>query len=427
MADSEHAFPLASGPARRRRGGRAGRRLALLALLAALAVDFGPRLGPPPEARPADLAHVHELLRRHDPRQARAGALYAVRLTSADLAVLGDHAARTLGGHARFELGTQRLSVRASLPLSHFLPGPLWLNLESTLTARTIGLPHIEALRIGQLPVPAPLARWLAHRVLDWAEGPARGEPLHRMVHSVSIAPERLTVHYRWRSDAPGRVVGRLLPAPQRERLRRYTERLAQVTARGDDPIELTTLLAPLATLAVQHSADERAAVDENRAWLQALALYVSGRSLADLLPDERAWPRPRIRPVLLSQRGDFPLHFIVSALLAAEAGGPLADALGLAKEMDDSRFGSGFSFTDIAANRAGKRFGEFAVQSPRQLQAALAGGITTAALLPELGDLSEFMPEAEFVRRFDGVGSAAYKRVLADIDARVGTLALYR
>jgi hypothetical protein len=68
---------------------------------------------------------------------------------------------------------------------------------------------------------------------------------------------------------------------------------------------------------------------------------------------------------VLLGGRVDFPQHFLVSAALVLEGSGTLSQAIGLYKEMLDSRGGSGFSFTDMAANLAGTRFGEALQRDP--------------------------------------------------------------
>jgi uncharacterized protein YfiM (DUF2279 family) len=116
--------------------------------------------------------------------------------------------------------------------------------------------------------------------------------------------------------------------------------------------------------------------------------------------------PRPVGHTVTLTGRDDFAKHFIVSAVLAANAGGPLSDAVGLYKEIEDSRGGSGFSFNDIAADRAGTRFGEYAVigSSVRQLQQKLSAGISEKEIMPATQDLPGFMPEAEFNRRFGGI-----------------------
>ena len=94
---------------------------------------------------------------------------------------------------------------------------------------------------------------------------------------------------------------------------------------------------------------------------------------------------------------------------------------------MTDARSGSGFSFNDMAANRAGTRFGERLLQDPVALQGRLAGGVRDEDLIPPVQDLPEFMPEAEFVRRFGGVGAPAYNALLADIDRRIAALPLLR
>jgi hypothetical protein len=40
---------------------------------------------------------------------------------------------------------------------------------------------------------------------------------------------------------------------------------------------------------------------------------------------------------------------------------------------------------------------------------------------------LPEFMPEAEFKRRFGGIDAPAYKRMMDDIERRIAALPLYR
>jgi hypothetical protein len=146
------------------------------------------------------------------------------------------------------------------------------------------------------------------------------------------------------------------------------------------------------------------------------------------MVPAASTWPKPRPLSVTLQQRQDFPLHFLISAVIAAEAGTPLADAVGLWKELADARHGgSGFSFNDLAVDRAGTRFGERAVREPARLQARIAAGATEADFMPEVSDLPEFLPEAEFVSRYGGVGGAAYKRMVADIEARVDLLPVWK
>ena len=64
--------------------------------------------------------------------------------------------------------------------------------------------------------------------------------------------------------------------------------------------------------------------------------------------------------------------------------------------------------------------------ETPRRLQARLGLPLSERVLMPETRDLPEFMPEAEFTRRFGGIGAPAYTRMVADIEARIAALPLY-
>ena len=150
------------------------------------------------------------------------------------------------------------------------------------------------------------------------------------------------------------------------------------------------------------------------------LTFYANGRSLAAIVPQARAWPAPRRYEVTLNGRPDSPLHFLISAALAAEASGPLADAVGLYKEASDAQGGSGFSFNDLAADRAGTRFGAMATRAPQRLQGLLADGVHERDLMPDVADLPESLSAADFAQRFGHVGTPAYAQLMAEIEARI-------
>ena len=170
--------------------------------------------------------------------------------------------------------------------------------------------------------------------------------------------------------------------------------------------------------------------VEENRAALMAMTLYVNGWNPARLVPDARDWPSAPRRSLRLAGRHDLAQHFIVSAVIAAAAGTPIAAAAGVYKELSDARDGSGFSFSDIAADRAGERFGALATQSDqsaREIQRRVAAGVRDGDVMPGISGLADNMTDLEFQRRFGGVGSAAYNNVFEDITRRVLALALYK
>jgi hypothetical protein len=56
-----------------------------------------------------------------------------------------------------------------------------------------------------------------------------------------------------------------------------------------------------------------------------------------------------------------------------------------------------------------------------------MTAGSTEADFMPRVSDLPEFLPEAEFIARFGGVDGDGYRRMLADIEARIDALPLWQ
>ncbi|MGE5819475.1 MAG: hypothetical protein ACM37Z_15750, partial [Deltaproteobacteria bacterium] len=65
--------------------------------------------------------------------------------------------------------------------------------------------------------------------------------------------------------------------------------------------------------------------------------------------------------------------------------------------------------------------------QAAVKLQRRLSAGIREKDIMPATQDLPEFMPDAEFKKRYGGVGAPAYNQMMADIERRVAALPLYR
>lgn len=387
-----------------------------------------------PTLQADDIGRAKALLRLNDPRGKLPGITRAVVLSQRDLELLAQQAGQRAGGplgalQARVRLQPGLALVQASLPLAR-APLDGWLNLHAVLR-QTDGLPSVEKLRVGRLPVPGWLVEALLPRLLAALDLRAQGELAQRLVSRVAFRPQQLVLAYAWPDKVEQALSDSLLPAADQQRLKAYADRLAQLSSElapagaAPKPVSLARLLPPVFALARERSTDADSAARENRAALVALAFLVNGRGLSAILPVASQWPQPRPLAVTLAGRSDTPLHWLVSAALAAEGGSPLADAIGLYKEVADARGGSGFSFNDIAADRAGTRLGHLAARNPLALQARLAAPLNETDLLPPITDLPESLSEREFLRRYGGVGAPAYRQVMADIEARLDRLPL--
>ena len=147
-------------------------------------------------------------------------------------------------------------------------------------------------------------------------------------------------------------------------------------------------------------------------------------------VPPDSTWLARRQGELLLRQRDDWVKHFLVSAGLTQITTALVSDAAGLLKEELDAGGGSGFSFGDLLADRAGTLFGETAVRSAasaRALQDRIIDAWRVGDFMPEGGDLPEDLQDAAFTARFGGVGGAGYRAMVARIEARLLTCAAYR
>jgi hypothetical protein len=399
-----------------------------------LVLSSAPSTSPLQDPRHADVARVLDIARAHDPRKAPLGVTSALAVSERDLDLLLNHAAhRWLGARVgvNLEPNAAVVNISGQLPKAAAWPFDVWLNVEA-LWRQTAGLPALASLRVGSLPVAPWLAEPLLRRVALHFVSPADLSLVDDVVQRVTFGHDQLTVVYAWQADTSARLLAALTPADEQQRLRAYSDRLVAVTtasaasAASQGSVSLPQLIGPLFELARQRSLHGDAAL-ENRAAMLTLAMFATGQNLGLMVPAARQWPQPKRLNVTLQGRDDFPQHFMVSALLALESTGPLANAIGLYKEVADSRGGSGFSFNDIAANRAGARFGELALRDPTRLQALLAGGVEEGSLMPDVTGLPEFLTQAEFNRQFGGVGAPGYNLMMADVERRVQALAFYR
>lgn len=397
--------------------------LAALAVAAGLALQRTPLVAERPAVSAPDIDRAMQLLHRHDPRRRPLGTMQRVVVSAHDLELLLNHGVRrwSAGTSVRLTLLPGVARLQSSTPAPQ-LPFDAWVNVELELLEAE-GLPIVVGGRIGRLPLPG----WLAHALVRQA-GLHVGVDIqapwtHEVVRHVALQRDAVALSYTWQADTHDRLLAGLLPAAEQLRLKAYSDRLVELArvAPATGAIGLLELLQPMFALAGQRSGAGADAAAENRAALVVLGMYLGGPGLSSIVPAAQGWAQPRWLRVTLHGRVDFPQHFVLSALIAAEGSSPLAEAVGVYKELADSRGGSGFSFNDIAAARAGTRFGERAVQQPLALQAALGGPLREFDLVPDTSDLSEFLPEAEFRQRYGGVGSPAFLRALAKIDARLG------
>lgn len=124
--------------------------------------------------------------------------------------------------------------------------------------------------------------------------------------------------------------------------------------------------------------------------------------------------------------RRDLAQHFFVSAHLASLTGAQAAGAIGLAKEVSDANGGSGFSFADITANRAGILFAG-GVGDKRFTLISLADDFAVPTYMPSVEGLPEGLTAADLKVQYGNEKDSRFQQELQRIDALLMQLPPYR
>ncbi len=318
---------------------------------------------------------------------------------------------------------------RIAFQIAIFVPKSLWgryLDFSFNIRQNQNGI-YLKSLKIGEISIPDKAANWLIPFIVHNTILNDYWQLAREYIKDVQITPQSLDVSYLGSMVEQTKQLA-IKKHKDYPSLHIYQQQINDIINTHDPEwrLSIMELLNPLFTTAFQRS-DESTAINENRAVIIAVASYVFKGELRRYLPIGLIYNKEY--PVFAYKRIDIPQHFIAAALLAAVDSTILTQQLSVDKEVGDAQHGSGFSFIDLLADKAGIRFGQMATASPkqaRQLQQLLANNKDYASIIPNVQDLPEQMDEDTFKQRYSEVGSPAYQAVIEQIEARIKQLAIY-
>lgn len=315
-------------------------------------------------------------------------------------------------------LADDEVTVMSSIPL----PGGLWINLSAAAQPAAAGFPPLR-LAAGDLVLTGRPARWAAEagRGLLRLRG-VQLPPLDRMVQGLTITQGQVRLRLAGAMPRTHLVQDVLALGGGQVDPARVANLLCSLRAqqRRQPAVDLAVHLGRVMA-AVRATAPEKMARDHRNA-IVALALFTAGKNARRLVadqavPDRCAGPLPDVR---LAGRADLAKHWAISAALAAVGGLETGRLMGEWKELSDSMAGgSGFSFVDLAADRAGLAVGRAAVDPARAaaLRAQLVA-ISNERLLPRsVLSLAEGLPNDRFVARYRDTDSQRFAAAVTAID----------
>lgn len=389
-----------------------------------------------------DATRIRQLIKENDPRRLKPGEISHTSITEADINLFIDHAlAQEPGGqkiYAHVDLYTGIINSQFTFILPSNLFGN-YLNVTIPFVPDSNRF-RVYQLKVGALKIPRSLVSFatrLAHKFLTNNEQYQNLIDLANSIKEIEVLDKKVSIVYQWQPDIiqklrrPGRDF--LVSADDRELLRIYGERLAQISqSMNGQTVSLSLFLQSLFQFAQQRTAAGGNPQAENRALILNLATFSVGRNINKLIDPEKSRSYPSFGTVKLTLlgRNDLAKHFLVSAALTVSAGSALANFAGIFKEVDDSRGGSGFSFADLAADRAGVKLAEIANGSSQQaslLQKRMSNHLNENDYMPRIDNLPEGIQELEFKNRYKDLDSENYRMVEDEIARRIAACQVYQ
>ena len=304
-----------------------------------------------------------------------------------------------------------------------------YLNLNFKLTKQQ-GYPAINSLQIGKIKIADEYAGLILESIIEYTPLKEYYILAAQHIKDIQISTTGVTINYISSADLKSQKKLSLSNTHYQPVIF-YQQHIAKIISQHDPKwrLSLAELMQPLFKLAYHRSTFANA-ISENRAILIAISTYVNKNEIQAFLPIDISPTTQKQYPASLYQRTDMAKHFIASAALAATGAGTLAQIIGQEKELIDAKQGSGFSFIDLAGDRAGLRFGKTAVKSEkkaRKLQKRMANIKDYTAFMPEVRDLPENMNDMAFKQTYRSIYSSKYQRMLKKIDRRISDLAIYQ
>ncbi len=391
-----------------------------------------------------DVARVKRVMRLNDPRKIKAGQIKRLSLTERDLNLFLDYALTQSRGTKRFcariNLHQKLMHIRFTYKLPSN-PFGAYLNMLAILSQspenESIDSISFDKLKIGVVPLPGWLVNIIVKYAFMYLEQYDDYQSIvqrREAIKKIQLNKKNMTIVYQIEPDAMRELQAQgrkfLMSENDQKRLSAYNAQIGELSrSLGNKSISITKALQSLFRIAREKTTASNNPIAENRALILALTMNSTGLNMNKILGIKKSNRSNRLR-LTLRRRHDLAKHFLVSAAIAVSGGSGLANLAGLFKEMDDSRGGSGFSFADLAADRAGVKLAETAISSSgkaRRLQQLMSNCKAEDDFMPKIDTLPEGIMELQFKRKYKDLDSNAYRMIDREIEHRITACSIYR
>lgn len=412
-----------------------------------------------------DIARIKQLIKNQDIHHLKQGQTRQLNLSERDvdiilLTALSFFTKSDQNSRIKSHLKQGRLTINLSfkLPDNQYAQySNVSVSLKNSSQPLASHLIEIDQLNFGQLSIPGYLLTPIWNFSKQYLQKTDEYKQLSKSLQAIQITQKQVSLIYTadWNSLKQLKQRGQTLLISKNEKykIQLYQQQLMQIMNQIDIDnkfkyqanvkLSLSEILRPMFQLALRRSSENKnsnehslkqftTAVDENKALLFVIAVYASGKNMDNFIakPAYRQMPIRSARlKSTLRNRVDLMQHFSISAFLSSAVGDSLAYATGVFKEISDSKGGSGFSFADLAADRAGVEFGTLAIQSEATalfLQQHMSESSNEDDYMPGISHLPEGLSELTFKKRYGTTEDARYKKMQSELNKRILLCQLY-
>jgi uncharacterized protein YpmS len=385
-----------------------------------------------------EISEIESLLLENAPPSTYAVSQQKISLNQAQMNLLLRYVLSTLNpkGHWAVQLTLAENTVNTQASIRFDLAGiPAFLNIDGQLSGDGHTL-QLTKLSLGGLSMPNMFVDLLIDRVESRINSSSVDltdiNSLIGNVESLVVAPHQIHVALKWdpalMSKLGDQTQQLFVSDEDRIRVAHYYQLIADIiTATPLDirAISLNSLLTPLFTEAQAKTNSGSDAVAENRAVLQALAIYVNEGEIKRFVGNERASSVTDAKAieVRLLRRQDLAQHLASVASITASAGADVAAMLSTTKEAYDARYRSGFSFSDLTANTVGVNLAAIATKdsdTAKRLQARFIEVKDESEYMPTVGNNRDGISELDFAKLYQDRNSEQYLERMNQINELV-------
>ena len=334
-------------------------------------------------------------------------------------------------GH--IDLHPQRSQLLLSLNTG--LPFRPYLNLQIDFDTEGKNI-HLLGGRFGGMSLPQQSVELLLNMTLPYAQQHPQfhtGSQLWQIIETINIEEDLLTIDFIIKPEVQaqlqqqqlelmlGKDALKRLPFYQTQIEKHFADRLGQ-------RIKLHEVMQKLFTIAQAQQQNGANAITDNKAIILALFLHTLDPADAKVLQLDQHIKLPS-RPIefTIERRKDLAQHYLGTAAITLYANSTIADAIGLYKELQDQNGRSGFSASDLIADRAGSLLATQLTQagSAEWLQQRLAATQSEQEFFPNTKLIDRQIEQ--LLENPQGEQGQILQQIKQQIDAYVQAVEIYR